>query len=184
MNALVKLQQEEYAREGVTCAHIDFPDNEKQIQLIDHKTNGLLSRLDDECSVPKGSDEAYVEKLHKAFKENPLYDTPKRAKGGVLVAPKFELNFPSHGGNLDRLGFVVKHFAGPVMYTAHQWLDKNRGSMNVDMIQMLTATSNALISTMFPLTMADPKKSTVSSVFRKSLRDLSSTMLQVLKRNL
>ena len=79
MNALVKLQQEEYAREGITCAHIDFPDNEKQIQLIDHKTNGLFSRLDDECSVPKGTDEAYVEKLHKAFKENPLYETPKRA---------------------------------------------------------------------------------------------------------
>ena len=56
------------------------------------------------------------------------------------MAPKFELNFPSHGANLDRLGFVVKHFAGPVMYTAHQWLDKNRGSMNVDMIQMLTST--------------------------------------------
>ena len=35
MNALVKLQQEDYKREGVPCAHINFPDNELQIQLID-----------------------------------------------------------------------------------------------------------------------------------------------------
>jgi myosin heavy subunit len=34
-DALIKRQQEDYKREGVTCAHINFPDNELQIQLID-----------------------------------------------------------------------------------------------------------------------------------------------------
>ena len=55
MDALVKLQQEEYKREGVVCEHITFPDNSAQIELFDSKRGGIFSMLDDECSVPKGT---------------------------------------------------------------------------------------------------------------------------------
>ena len=48
--------QEDYKREGVTCAHINFPDNELQIQLIDGNKGSVYSMLDEECLVPKGDE--------------------------------------------------------------------------------------------------------------------------------
>ena len=52
-DALIKRQQEDYKREGVTCAHINFPDNALQIQLIDGNKGSVYSMLDEECLVPK-----------------------------------------------------------------------------------------------------------------------------------
>ena len=37
MDALVVLRQKEYAAEGIECKHITFPDNLKQIELIENK---------------------------------------------------------------------------------------------------------------------------------------------------
>jgi myosin heavy subunit len=44
-DALIKRQQEDYKREGVTCAHINFPDNELQIQLIDGNKGSVSLKL-------------------------------------------------------------------------------------------------------------------------------------------
>jgi len=51
-----KFEQQEYEREGISWSHIDT--NERCcIDILEHKTNGLLSLLDEEGRVPKGSDE-------------------------------------------------------------------------------------------------------------------------------
>ena len=121
----------------------------------------------------------YVEKLHSAFKANALYETPKRGKGGVLVGPQSGLTFPSHGADLDRMSFIVSHYAGPVMYTASKWLEKNKGTMSNDTFTMVLQSKNDLVSGLFPARVVDAnKKTTVSLSFRKSLRELSATMLQ------
>jgi hypothetical protein len=44
MDALVKLRQIEYEREGITARHITFPDNAKQISLIGGKVTPALGR--------------------------------------------------------------------------------------------------------------------------------------------
>ena len=67
MDSLVKLRLAEYKREEIACEHIEFPDNEAQIQLLDHRAQGIFALLDDECSVPKGTEQNYVAKLHAAF---------------------------------------------------------------------------------------------------------------------
>ena len=179
MDSLVKLRIEEYNREGIDSKAIDFPDNAAQIALLDHKSRGVFAMLDDECSVPNGSEQQLVDKLGMAFMKEgyDCFDRPKRAKGGV-AGEKHGTPFPSHGAQLDRLAFVVVHYAEAVCYTVDGWLDKNRGYLHPDVAYVLTQSDAPLVRTLYPMSCVDvTKKSTVGSTFRKSLRQLSATML-------
>ena len=171
MDALIKREQAEYVREGITCGHIEFPDNTKQIELIDHKKQGVLAMLDEECSVPKGSDASYVSKMHGAFKTNPHYSEPPRGKDRIGK---------DLGEAMSKLQFVIVHYAEPVQYTAHEWLEKNRGALHPDLASLM-ATSDSpglqVIFTATPEELKAGKKTTVGAAFRASLRALSATML-------
>merc|ERR1712228_504289 len=56
------LEQEEYKKEGIQWAFVDFGmDLVKTIELIEKKM-GILSMLEEECIVPKATDKTYLEK--------------------------------------------------------------------------------------------------------------------------
>jgi myosin heavy subunit len=57
MDSLVKLRLEEYTREGIDCEKINFPDNQAQLTLLDHKSKGVFALLDDQCKAPGGNDQ-------------------------------------------------------------------------------------------------------------------------------
>ena len=76
MDSLVKLRIEEYTREGIDSKAIEFPDNEAQLALLDHKSRGIFAMLDDECSVPNGSEQNFVDKLNKAFMKDGYVHVP------------------------------------------------------------------------------------------------------------
>ena len=82
-DALIKREQAEYAREGVKFSHITFPDNSAQIALLDGRSRGIFAMLDEEGKVPKGSDAAYVAKMHGAFAQHPHYAKPKFGAGAL-----------------------------------------------------------------------------------------------------
>ena len=63
-------------------------------------------------------------------------------------------------------------------YTAEGWLDKNRGFLSPELALVLSQSKSAIVRAMFPPSAEVKKKSTISSTFRKSLRALSTTMLQ------
>ena len=79
---LVKLQQLDYEKEQLRHVDISYPDNSEQLALLDSRM-GVMGRLDEECALPKGSEAAYVEKMHKFFVQSPYYEKP--ARGGVAV---------------------------------------------------------------------------------------------------
>ncbi|KAL3913311.1 MAG: hypothetical protein SGPRY_008025, partial [Prymnesium sp.] len=107
MDCLVKREQAEYAREGIQTSQIVYPDNSAQIALIDGKVTG-------------GSDENFVSRLHTAYDgKNPLYSRPKF--GAAAVGADL-------GRAMDKLQFVIVHYAEAVQYTAYEWLEKNRPS--------------------------------------------------------
>ena len=178
MDALVKRQLAEYQREGIEFSHITYPDNTKQLTLLDGKSNSVMSLLDEECRVPNGSEAAYVRKMNDRFKGSEVYSPPKRGAGAVGV----ELS----DKKFDDLQFVITHYAGPVRYTAYEWLEKNRGMLPPELHTVMSTSACPLTVTLFPC--LDPiglgggtdasKKTTLGGHFRASLRALSATILE------
>jgi myosin heavy subunit len=179
IDALVKLQQEDYEREGLQCAHISFPDNSEQLQLLDARM-GVMGMLDEECALPKGTEESYVEKMHKMFVGSTIYSKP--ARGGAATKRKSVL--PSsvpQSRDVDKLQFCVQHYAGNVMYTSVNWLEKNRGFLQPDLAFLMSTSSDSLLQSLFPVSQKkkdDKKTSTLLATFRASLRALTATLLQ------
>lgn len=46
---------------------------------------------------------------------------------------------------------MIKHYAGDVIYDATGFLDKNRDTLQRDLMVVVEATSNKFISTLFPV---------------------------------
>ena len=187
IDALVKLQQQDYEREGLQQIEITYPDNAEQLSLLDAKM-GVMGLLDEECALPKGSEESYVEKMHARFASSPHYEKPARGK----IKAKRRSVVPSASGamgsastatagkDLDVLQFSIAHYAGNVTYTAESWIDKNRGYLAPDLAFLMSTSSSTLLSTLFPRGSGgeSKKSSTVLASFRASLRALSSTLLE------
>uniref|UniRef100_A0A7S2Y0D6 Myosin motor domain-containing protein n=1 Tax=Fibrocapsa japonica TaxID=94617 RepID=A0A7S2Y0D6_9STRA len=104
-----KMEQEEYKREGISWSFIDFPDNQDCLDLIEGKPDGILAFLDDECRLPKGSDEKYVSRLYKGFEKNQRFYASNKHK--------------------TKYQFGVRHYAGLVTYTTDGFLQKNKDEL-------------------------------------------------------
>ncbi len=186
IDALIRLQQQDYKREGLQEIDISFPDNSEQLALLDARM-GVMGLLDEECQLPKGSEEHYVEKLHKFFSQSQYYEKPPRGGGTVKRRSVLPSATPASaaGKDLDKLRFSITHYAGKVTYTAEQWLDKNRGFLQPELAFLLSTSSSSLLSSLFAPSAeakAEKAKSTVLSTFRASLKQLSATLLQTSAR--
>ncbi|CAH1252206.1 MYO5A [Branchiostoma lanceolatum] len=119
-----KLEQEEYVREEITWSFIDFYDNQPCIDLIEAKL-GLLDLLDEECKLPKGSDQNWCQKLYdKHLKKAKHFDKPR----------------------MSNSAFIIFHFADKVEYQAEGFLGKNRDLVNEEHINILRASEFQLVA--------------------------------------
>ena len=124
------LEQEEYAREGIEWNYVNFGlDLQPTIELIESSQPiGILSVLDEECIMPKATDQTFTEKVQH------LWETPKNSEPSHPGAVKF-----AHTRTHE--GFIVKHYAGDVEYRTHGWLEKNKDPIN-DAVARLCAQSD------------------------------------------
>merc|ERR1712055_133097 len=126
-------EQEEYKREGIQWAFVDFGmDLVVTIELIEKKM-GILAMLEEECIVPKATDKSFLEKLMgKHLGKNPKFGKPKPAKKGKPEA-HFELG----------------HYAGVVGYNVTGWLFKNKDPVNEAVVAMMQEALNPVVKTVF-----------------------------------
>ncbi|KAK5582398.1 hypothetical protein RB653_003981 [Dictyostelium firmibasis] len=122
-------EQKDYLQEGIPWSTSNFIDNKECIELVEKKSYGLLSLLDDECMMPKGSETTLLEKYNKQYHNTNQYYQRTLAKG--------------------TLG--IKHFAGDVIYQTDSWLEKNRDSVSSEVEQLLSSSSNNLVKSLFNL---------------------------------
>uniref|UniRef100_A0A672YLF4 Methyl-CpG binding domain protein 3b n=1 Tax=Sphaeramia orbicularis TaxID=375764 RepID=A0A672YLF4_9TELE len=123
------LEQEEYVREELEWSRIEFSDNQQCISLIEGQL-GLLDLLDEECRMPKGSDESWVRKLydqHVSSKPHPHFRKPR----------------------MSNSAFIVLHFADMVQYECDSFLDKNRDTVFEELINILKASQSELVAELF-----------------------------------
>merc|ERR1712136_473167 len=165
------LEQEEYVREGLDWANVDFGmDLQKCIDMFE-KPMGLLAIFEEESLFPKATDQTFCEKLHT----NLLGKWANFAKAN----PRPDPDAP----------FSVIHYAATVSYNLTGWLEKNKDPLNDTIVEMIKNGSNALMVQCFadhpgqPLEAPkdqDRKKKgggkTVSSYFKGQLDDLMTTL--------
>lgn len=116
-----KLEQEEYLKEGIVWTMIDFYDNQPCIDLIEAKL-GILDLLDDECRMPRGSDEAWAGKLVEKCSKYAHFDKTK----------------------FGRSAFLVRHFSDTVQYEAFGFLEKNRDTVSKELVNVLVESEMPL----------------------------------------
>jgi len=167
------LEQEEYVREGIEWANVDFGmDLQKCITMFE-KPMGLLAILEEESLFPKATDTTFAAKLH----ENLLGKCENFQKAN----PKPDPN--AH--------FAVIHYAATVSYNLTGWLDKNKDPLNDTVVELMKNGSNALLVECFhdhPGQPLEAKKDqggggrkkgggkTVSSFYKGQLDDLMKTL--------
>uniref|UniRef100_A0A914V7I8 Myosin motor domain-containing protein n=1 Tax=Plectus sambesii TaxID=2011161 RepID=A0A914V7I8_9BILA len=163
-------EQSEYDAEQIQWDYIDFGlDLQPAIDLIE-KPLGLLSLLEEECVVPKGSDLSLAEKLCQAhLGKSAPFGKPRPSQKSRGVAH-----------------FSIAHYAGVVSYNIDGWLDKNRDPLSESLLEMLAGSTHPLMQQIFKI---DPQTAalgrrrrqslaslTVSSVYKDQLGNLLSTL--------
>merc|ERR1719369_1407915 len=158
-------EQEEYKREGIQWAFVDFGMNlVKTIELIEKKM-GILSMLEEECIVPKATDKTYLEKMmNKHLGKHPSFGKPKPPKKGMPEAH-----------------FEIHHYAGTVGYNVTGWLFKNKDPVNEAIIGMMQTATNPVVSLVFQEKDTGEKKKgsalmTISAAHRESLLKLMTNL--------
>ncbi|XP_053673304.1 myosin-VIIa-like [Anopheles nili] len=155
---IFKMEQAEYAREGINWTNIEFIDNQEVLDMIGMKSLNLMSLIDEETRFPKGTDLTMLSKLHTTHGSKPAY-----------VKPKYDKD-PAFG---------VQHFAGPVYYRVEGFLEKNRDSFSADLKELVTKSSNEYLVALFGSdnSLDTSKRSiTLSLQFRNSLDSLMRTL--------
>merc|ERR1712106_759424 len=167
------LEQEEYVREGLDWANVDFGmDLQKCIDMFE-KPMALLAIFEEESLFPKATDQTFAEKLMT----NLLGKWPNFAKPNPRPDPD------AH--------FAVIHYAATVSYNLTAWLEKNKDPLNDTIVEMIKNGSNSLAILCFADHPGHPLEApkddgggrkkkgggkTVSPYFKGQLDDLMTTL--------
>ncbi|XP_073475673.1 unconventional myosin-Vb isoform X2 [Aquarana catesbeiana] len=121
-----KLEQEEYMKEQIPWTLIDFYDNQPCIDLIEAKL-GILDLLDEECKVPKGTDQNWAQKLYDRHGSSQHFKKPR----------------------MSNISFIIVHFADKVEYQCDGFLEKNRDTVYEEQINIFKASKYQLVADLF-----------------------------------
>jgi myosin-5 len=171
---IFKLEQAEYELENIEWAFIEFPDNQDCLDTIQAPKIGILSMLDDECRLPKGSDRNFAKRMFEQY-----------VPGKQTVSD----NTRFHATNIQKSKaiFAVRHFAGLVNYTVEtNFMEKNRDEIPLTATNLFETAPSQLIQDTYSVqkrenlgrsapvakTGAQPKSKTVGQQFKEQLNSL------------
>jgi len=166
------LEQEEYVKEGLDWANVDFGmDLQKCIDMFE-KPMALLAIFEEESLFPKATDETFCAKLHANL----------LGKWANFAKPNPRPDPDAH--------FAVIHYAATVSYNLTGWLEKNKDPLNDTIVEMIKNGGNSLMIQCFADHPGQPLETpkddggrkkkgggkTVSSYFKGQLDDLMTTL--------
>uniref|UniRef100_A0A0K0DIN4 Unconventional myosin-Ie n=1 Tax=Angiostrongylus cantonensis TaxID=6313 RepID=A0A0K0DIN4_ANGCA len=126
----LKAEQEEYVREKIRWQEIEYFNNKVVCDLIEaKKPPGIMCVLDDVCAQnhgqSEGVDSQLLTSLNRAFSQHPHYQ------------PGAEC-------------FLVRHYAGDVVYNVDGFCDRNRDVLYPDLIGLMQQSANVFLRSLFP----------------------------------
>ncbi|KAF7724587.1 class II myosin [Apophysomyces ossiformis] len=121
----LKAEQEEYVREQIQWTPIKFFNNKVVCDLIEEKRPpGIFAALNDACAT--------------AHADSGAADNSFVQRAGFLSQnPHFE----SRGAK-----FLIRHYAGDVLYNVEGMTDKNKDSLLKDLLNLVAGSTNRFIS--------------------------------------
>lgn len=96
------------------------------LDLIDRKHTGIIALLDEQCIVPRSTDEKFTRYLYAKCDSHPRFT----ATSAQRVDYKFS----------------VEHYAGPVEYGTESWLEKNKDQLPASSANLLKASEFKLLN--------------------------------------
>ncbi|KAJ8104152.1 P-loop containing nucleoside triphosphate hydrolase protein [Lipomyces tetrasporus] len=155
----LKTEQEEYVREQIKWSPINYFNNKIVCDLIEEKRPpGIFAALNDACATAHAdsgaADQSFAQRLSL-----------------VASNPHFE----------QRQGkFLIKHYAGDVMYRIEGMTDKNKDQMLKDLLDLIAKSGNKFLTTLFPAQVDHDSKRrppTASDKIKQSANDLVLTLM-------
>uniref|UniRef100_A0A1B0C2W7 Myosin motor domain-containing protein n=1 Tax=Glossina palpalis gambiensis TaxID=67801 RepID=A0A1B0C2W7_9MUSC len=134
---ILKNEQELYKREGLNVPEITFTDNQDIIELIESKSFGIYTLLDEESKLPKPSAQHFTNEVHKAWINHFRLALPRSSR------------LRAHRTLRDEEGFLVRHFAGAVCYNTEQFIEKNNDALHASLEGLVQECKNHLLNSLF-----------------------------------
>ncbi|NWR78690.1 MYO15 protein, partial [Centropus unirufus] len=166
---IIAQEEEEYSQEHLAWVPISKMYNESCLDLIAAKPHGIWRILDDQTLLTQATDHTFLQKCHYHHGDSPGYAKPR------LPLPVF----------------TVKHYAGPVTYQVHKFLNKNRDQLRPEVLEIFSQSQLKVVSHIFKKAKAaysqqwelgtrgkglKPQASTLVSKFQQSLEDLTAKL--------
>ncbi|CAM4793576.1 unnamed protein product [Rotaria magnacalcarata] len=168
---VLKQEQDEYESENITWQHIDYFNNKIICDLIEQPRIGIFAYLDEACQIVGTiTDDMFLKSINTAFKNHNHYSSWNLTPGDKIWK------------NIDTNKlFLVRHYAGDVVYSVDGFLDKNRDTLFDDFKRLLFNSRNAILSSMWPdgeksITAVTRRPLTAGTIFRNSMINLSNLL--------
>jgi len=105
--------------------------------LIEQKNIGIFDLLDEESKLPASSPQHFTTEVHAKCAKHPRLDVPRKSK------------LKSHREIRDDEGFLVRHFAGGVVYSTSQFIEKNNDALHSSLAFLIQECKNQFIQNLF-----------------------------------
>jgi len=125
---VLRNEQEEYDKEGIPWAFIDFPENQDVLDLIDQKGSGILNILHDQCRTPGASDKTFALLMYDKCASHSRFEADSRQVAEQL--------------------FAVHHYAGLVEYDIEGFVEKNKDELPKETSDLLLSSNNEFVRTL------------------------------------
>lgn len=183
---ILKEEQNIYEKEGLGLRKISYVDNQDCIELIEAKNIGIFDLLDEESKLPTPSSTHFTVEVHNKYSKHFRLDVPRKSK------------LKSHRELRDDEGFLIRHFAGGVVYTTSQFIEKNNDALHSSLAFLIQECKNKFIQNLFSSETETIKQNTgklnfisVGSKFRtqltgllEKLRSTGTNFIRCVKPNL
>uniref|UniRef100_A0A1I8HQM6 Myosin motor domain-containing protein n=1 Tax=Macrostomum lignano TaxID=282301 RepID=A0A1I8HQM6_9PLAT len=118
---------------------IQYFNNEPICELIDRPTSGLFALLDETCLRPgQLTDREFLARCEREFQQRPSPHFDSRKLSPADKAMQHERDFR------------ITHYAGAVVYSVENFLDKNKDTLYQDFKRLLYSSSDRHLSCQWP----------------------------------
>lgn len=154
----LKTEQDEYVSEQITWTPIKYFNNKIVCDLIEEKRPpGIFAALNDACATAH----ANVDAADQSFSQR---------LGLVSSNPHFEQR---------QNKFLIKHYAGDVLYDVKGMTEKNKDQLLKDLLLLITKSGNTFLTSLFPNnvdTNSRRRPPTASDKIKASANELMHTL--------